>query len=78
MSVWMRPLVNKEYAVAAVSYRTDGRPQPMHFTLREVGYQPLVTARNLGDVKSGPMWTVPRKWTVLGRSKGQLNQDHPF
>ena len=36
MSVWMRPLVNKEYAVAAVSYRTDGRPQPMHFTLKEV------------------------------------------
>ena len=43
MSVWMRPLVNKEYAVAAVSYRTDGRPQPMHFTLKEVGYQALVT-----------------------------------
>jgi len=37
MSVWMRPLVNKEYAVAAVSYRTDGRPQPMHFTLKEAG-----------------------------------------
>ena len=35
--------MNKEYAVAAVSYRTDGRPQPMHFTSKEVGYQALVT-----------------------------------
>ena len=36
MSVWTRPLVNDEYAVGIVSYRTDGRPQPIHFTLKAV------------------------------------------
>lgn len=37
MSVWVRPLVDDDFAVAAVSYRTDGRAQPMHFTLKEAG-----------------------------------------
>lgn len=37
MSVWTRPLIDDEFAVAAVSYRTDGRPQAMHFTLKEAG-----------------------------------------
>jgi len=37
MSVWTRPLIDDEFAVAAVSYRTDGRPQAMHFSLKEAG-----------------------------------------
>ena len=36
MSVWTRPLIDDEFAVAVVSYRTDGRPQPIHFTLKQV------------------------------------------
>lgn len=37
MEVWQRPLQGGEYAVAAVSKRTDGRPQHMHFTLADAG-----------------------------------------
>lgn len=37
MEVWQRPLQGGEYAVAAVSTRTDGRPQHMHFTLSDAG-----------------------------------------
>lgn len=37
MSVWVRPLVHAEYAVAAVSFRRDGRPQHVHFTLEQIG-----------------------------------------
>lgn len=37
MSVWTRPLINEEYAVGIVSYRTDGRPQAIHFTLKAAG-----------------------------------------
>ena len=31
MSVWMRPLIHDEYALAAVSFRTDGIPQTPFF-----------------------------------------------
>jgi len=37
MAVWVRPLVYEEYAVAAVYMGTGGRPQPVHFTLKEIG-----------------------------------------
>ena len=36
MSVWVRQLENEEYAVGSVSFRNDGRPQPMTFTLEDV------------------------------------------
>jgi hypothetical protein len=38
MSVWTRRLMNNEYALAAVSFRVDGRPQRCHFTLEQIGF----------------------------------------
>lgn len=35
--MWVRPLKDDEFAVGMVSYRTDGRPQPLHFTLKQAG-----------------------------------------
>lgn len=43
MSVWTRPLIDDEFAVAVVSYRTDGRPQPIHFTLKQAQLLPATT-----------------------------------
>ena len=37
MAVWMRPLAEQQYAVAAVYTGTAGRPQPVHFTLKQIG-----------------------------------------
>ena len=81
MSVWMRPLVNKEYAVAAVSYRTDGRPQPMHFTLKEVRkdltpfwhrvtrfyFRPVLPNKNLTCVLTFMMRTINQPYLHIMR-----------
>ena len=37
MSIWVRPLVENEFALAVVSFRTDGIPQSIEFTLRRAG-----------------------------------------
>merc|ERR1712130_203760 len=37
MSVWTRPLVNGEFAVAAVNVGTSGKPERVHFTMRQLG-----------------------------------------
>lgn len=35
-SVWVREIVNEQYALGVVSARTDGTPRSVQFTLKQV------------------------------------------
>ena len=41
MSIWTRPLIHDEYVLAAVSFRTDGIPQPIKFKLNQLDFKDL-------------------------------------
>jgi len=47
MSVWSRPLDHDEFALAVVSWRTDGISQEISFNIKQAGLKPLTSGKYL-------------------------------
>jgi len=40
-SVWVRQIINDQYALGIVSARTDGTPRSIQFTLKQAGFKDI-------------------------------------